>query len=40
MKTIKQYYTLAEHANVEAKPYYPSALKWSYLMPDMPSSAA
>ena len=47
MKTIKQYFTLAEHAKIEEifptegiKPYYSSELKWSYLIPDMPSSAA
>ena len=44
MKTIKQYFTLAEHAKIEEifptegiKPYYSSELKWSYLIPDMPS---
>ena len=40
MKTIKQYFTLAEHANMESKPFYSFALKWSYLIQDMPSSAA
>lgn len=47
MKTIKQYFTLAEHAKIEdilpsegIKPYYSSELKWSYLIKDMPSSAA
>ena len=47
MKTIKQYFTLAEHAKIEEifptegiKPYYSSELKWSYLIQNMPSSAA
>lgn len=47
MKTIKQYFTLAEHAKIEEilpnegiKPYYSSELKWSYLIKDMPSGAA
>ena len=45
MKTIKKYFTLAEHAKITEifptegiKPYYSSELKWSYLIPDMPSS--
>ena len=41
MKTIKQYFTLAEHAKLPgSKPYYSSEVAWSYLIPDMPSSAA
>ena len=47
MRTIKKYFTLAEHAKITEifptegiKPYYSSELKWSYLIPDMPSSAA
>ena len=40
MKTIKQYFTLAEHAKIPSKPYYSSEVKWSYLIQDMPSSAA
>ena len=42
MKTIKQYFTLGEHAQIgpNVKPFYSSELKWSYLIPDMPSSAA
>ena len=40
MKTIKQYFTLAEHANIESKPFYSPGLKWSYLIPDMPTTAA
>ena len=37
MKTIKQYFTLAEHAKIPSKPYYSSEVKWSYLIQDMPS---
>ena len=40
MQTIKKYFTLAEHANIESKPFYSPEIKWSYLIPDMPSSAA
>ena len=40
MKTIKKYFTLAEHANIESKPFYSPGLKWSYLIPDMPTTAA
>ena len=44
MKTIKRYFTLAEHAKIEEifqgiKPYYRFQVKWSYLIQDMPSSA-
>ena len=41
MKTIKQYFTLGEHAmGQNVKPFPSSELKWSYLIPDMPSRAA
>lgn len=41
MKIIKQYFTLAEHPIIQGnRPYYPSELKWSYLIIDMPASAA
>ena len=41
MKTIKQYFTLAEHAmGQNVKPDYSTEVKWSYLIPNMPSSAA
>ena len=41
MKTIKKYFTLAEHANVQdSKPYYSFSLKWASLIPDMPTTAA
>ena len=48
MKTIKKYFTLAEHAaSISAffqtegiRPYYSSELKWSYLIKDMPSREA
>ena len=42
MQTIKKYFTLGEHAQIgpNVKPFYSSELKWSYLIPDMPSSAA
>ena len=40
MKTIKQYFTLAEHAmGQNVKPDYSTQVKWSYLIPNMPSSA-
>lgn len=40
MKTIKQYFTLAEHAmGQNVKPSYSSEVKWSYLIPNMPNSA-
>ena len=38
MRTIKQYFTLGEHANIEE--VFPAGLKWSYLIPNMPTSAA
>lgn len=41
MKTIKRYFTLVEHANIpDSRPYYSYELRWSYLIKDMPSSAA
>ena len=46
MKTIKKYFTLAEHAKIEEvlhegiKPFYSSELKWSYLIQDMPRREA
>ena len=40
MQTIKRYFTLAEHANIEGKPFNSPGLKWSYLIPDMPTTAA
>lgn len=40
MKTIKKYFTLAEHAmGQNVKPDYSTPVKWSYLIPNMPSSA-
>ena len=41
MKTIKQYFTLAEHAmGQNVKPDYSTEVKWSYLIPNMPKNAA
>ena len=47
MKTIKKYFTLAEHAKITEifptegiKPYYSAKVRWSYLIKDMPKSAA
>ena len=38
MQTIKKYFTLAEHAmGQNVKPDYSTQVKWSYLIPDMPS---
>ena len=40
MKTIKKYFTLAEHAmGQNVKPDYSTEVKWSYLIPNMPSRA-
>ena len=47
MQTIKKYFTLAEHAKITEifpnegiRPYYSARVRWSYLIKDMPKSAA